>query len=249
MISCVGVEKHNQTRVAFAGQARFCGLVTSTMQPRERVAQLLPDDLWIEDDSTGLNPIVFVMGEQHSGTALFGGVVVPPNVRYREFLLAVPGVHHSKSNQPHLFVPKMYASYFPAVWNGRENYGLSKELGEVENREGIRLLTDAGGALVLHALTESRSDWMSESDAPACWHSLRAYFDQPVLGRKPNGRYVRTQFDWDLSTARIRHIDCCTVVDATLPCGLEAGAYSGSDRSCSVRNMMWRVGWPEPCFA
>lgn len=247
MVSCVGVEEHSQTRGSFAGQARFCGLVTSTMQPRERVARLLPEDLRLENGPSGLAAIVFVLGEQRSGTALFGGMVIPPNVRYREFLLAVPGVHHGKSKQPHVFVPRMYASYYPAVWNGRENYGLGKEMGEVECRDGIRLLTDADGALVLHALTESRSDWMSERDTPESWHSLRAFFEEPILGRKPNGRYVRTRFDWDLRTARLQSVDCCTVVDTTLECGLEADAYPDGEGSFAVRDMLWRVGWPEPC--
>jgi len=236
----------------FAGAASFAGCILFSNQPRETVARLLPPDLELGVNLSpvpDLHPLVFLFGSQTEGSTIFGGITVPLGVAYQELALAVPCVRHRGGRRLHLYVPRMYSSYFPSTWNGRQLYGYGKRMGRMRWQGPMFLLTSEDGELLLHASVATSKRWSSASGSRLPhFDEMRSVFSLPVVGRKPDGAYVCSYFDWDFADAQVRHVDACAVVDQPLVDGLDAGTYPDvSFGSFEVRGMTWRLSWPEAC--
>src|SRR5262245_59585576 len=108
---------------SFVGQASFSGVLCVCNWLRRDAAVLLPEGLALAANraSPDLHPVVFMFGEQADGATIFGGMRFPVPVRYGEFGIAVPFVS-TDSQQLYTFVPRMYSSYFPAVWHGNAHF-------------------------------------------------------------------------------------------------------------------------------
>src|SRR5882724_1686714 len=114
----------------FVGQARFSGCIAFTNWRRAEVEAFLPPELQLATNAVAadLHPVVFVFGDQAAGAILFAGFTVPTGAAYQELAIVVPFVRYRGGRHLHSYVPRMYSSYFPAVWHGNAHYGFSKEM-------------------------------------------------------------------------------------------------------------------------
>jgi hypothetical protein len=238
--------------LSFAGQAAFNGCIAVCSWPRAEVAALLPPELVLAGgDAPGRerHPVVFVFGEHTEGATLFGGLTFALGVDYHEFALAVPFVRHRAGRFLHTFVPRMYASFFPAAWAGNTHYGLAKAMATMGWHGPQFVITAPDGALLLHASIEAAGAW--QAAALGAWPALlalRQAFALPIAGRRNDGSYVASYFGWDFTEALVRPIDAAVAIDAPLVDGITPRWCSALDAGAfEVRRMLWRLSWPGPC--
>jgi hypothetical protein len=232
----------------FAGQARFSGCIAFTNWPRDEVAALLPPELTLAPNGTApdVHPVMFVFGDQADGALIFGGLTVPTQITYQELGIVVPFVQHGGGPHLHNWVPRMYSSYFPAVWHGNAHYGFAKELARMRWHGPIFLATREEGSLLMHADTEPSGDWSpgTRCDAPN-FDAMRAIVALPVLGRRDDGTYVRSYFGWDFRDATVRPSDSCVSIDVPVIAGLRPRrCHDTASGTFEVRGMTWRLSWP-----
>jgi hypothetical protein len=140
----------------------------------------------------------------------------------------------------------MYASYFPAVADGNNHYGYTKELCRLGWEGPIYVVSREDGRLILHADTEPAGPWRpaGSTDLPG-FDAVQAFASQPMLGRRADGSWIVSAFDWSFDRARIRPVDCSVSVVAPLARGLPPRRYADvAPGSFEVRDMIWRVSWP-----
>src|SRR5262249_17458646 len=115
--------------VTDAGQSHFDGCLAAVSMPRAQVAALLPDALALaqcaEDGDT--HPLVLMFGEQIDCAMVAGGLLIPTQLRYWEFCLAIPYVVRRGGRYLHTHVPRMYSSWAPVVWDGSARFGYAKQ--------------------------------------------------------------------------------------------------------------------------
>ena len=237
---------------SYAGQARFTGCIAFCNWRREDVRALLPEelDLAMNTSSTPeVHPIAFMFGEQAEGATIFGGITFPMRVSYRELALAIPFVKHRRGTNLHVFVPRMYSSFFPATWAGNAHYGLAKQMASMEWRGTQFEVATPDGARLLRAAAEPDGDWTPAPHGTLpSFAAMRDVFALPILGRRADGSYVTSYFGWDFGEAHVRPARAELSIDVALAEGL-------TPRSCTalpsgtfeVRRMIWRLSWPLPC--
>jgi len=235
----------------FVGQATFNGHIAFTNWPREEVGRLLPPDLELADRRSGapaVHPVAFVFGEQTEGGVIFATMSVPMGVRYYEFAMAIPFVRHRQGSYLHTFVARMYAGYFPATWNGNVYYGLAKQPADLSWQEPIFIVTAANG-LLFHAAVEAVGGWVAGPDPGlANFAAMQSAFTLPIVGRKADGRYVCSYFDWHFAHATVRPTRCALSIDAVLIRNLQPRrCYAVPDGAFEVQGMRWRLSWPVRC--
>jgi hypothetical protein len=235
----------------FAGQARFSGCIAFTNWPRAEVEALLPPELELAPNTMAvdLHPVVFVFGDQADGALLFAGVTLPTGVTYQELGIVVPFVRQRGGQHLHSYVPRMYSSYFPAVWHGNAHYGFSKETAVMRWQGPVFLATREDGSLILHADTEPTGSWSpgARCEAPN-FAAMRSVFALPVIGRRDDRSYVGSYFGWDFRETQVRPSDSCVSIDAAFLPGLRPGLrHDTASGTFEVRDMIWRLSWPGPC--
>lgn len=239
-------------RVAFVGEMRFSGCVMATHQPRRAIEALLPPGVGLDGASPGagsadMHPLVFIFGEQSEGTILFGGMSYPLGVRYTELGVAIPYVTYGGGRHLHTYVPRMYSSYFPPVRDGNVHYGFGKTQATIDWHGPIAALTTAAGALLCHAAMEPLGAWRRGPSAADELAWIAGAFALPILGRKANGRYVRSHFRFDFRDALIRPVGCAMAIEVPLLDGMAAQRYySAPGMAIEVQGMLWHLSWPEP---
>ncbi|MEO8605451.1 MAG: hypothetical protein ABI629_22975, partial [bacterium] len=140
-----------------AGQAHFDGCLAMAAWPRAVVEALLPLELQLApralaaDDAAATHPILVVFGEHTDSAMVVAGLLVPAQLRYWEFCLAIPYVTHRRGRILHTYVPRMFSSYAPVVWDGNARFGLAKQLAEMGWDGPQFIVTGADGALLWHA--------------------------------------------------------------------------------------------------
>jgi hypothetical protein len=233
----------------FVGQATFNGGVAVTSWPRGDVAGLLPRGLALATNvspTPEAHPVVFIFGEQTCGAVRVGGYPFPVGRDYLELCVAVPFVRHVQGRYLHTFIPRMYATYLPAVWNGNAHYGFSKRLARISWDGSLYVVTTTAGVLLLHTEVEPVKG-SDPAAVPPNFAAMREMFSLPVVGRKQDGSYVASYFEWDFDTAVVRAADAVVSIDEPFLEGLTPrrcpDAPSGS---FDVRGMVWRLSWPSP---
>ena len=239
------------TRAGFAARSWFNGWIACSAWPRETAARCLPRNLALapSEPSADTHPVVFFFGEQTATSLLFGGLVVPTATSFRELGIVIPFVRVGGAPDLHMYVPGIYASYFPTVWVGNAHYGLAKTLAHLDWQGGIFVVTAPDGRLLGHAEVEAAGTWMTPpmGHLPVldAVHALFASF--PVLGRRADGTLVTSRFAWDFGDASARPADTCVSLAAPLPPTVPAGYYPDvPGGSVEVRGMVWDLGWPTP---
>ena len=172
-------------------------------------------------------------------------------VSYREFAVAIPYVTRRGGRHLHTYVPRMYSSLYPPVRDGNLHYGFNKALADLERHGPIVSLIAADGPLLWHATIEPIEEWYRAGEttrsSPAL-AALQAAFDLPIVGRKANGRYVRSYFGFDWEGAQARPVQSAISIDVPLVDGLGPGhCHSVPGGALEVRGLLWRLSWPVPC--
>jgi len=197
---------------------------------------MLPAALAIPESDTPTSACLLAFGEHQDAKAFFGGVPITWGARYHELMLAIPCVGGEAN--PYLFVPAMACDAWWAVWNGNVHYGFGKRLVSiqwdgsryrVEDESHERDSFDA----TLHRKTGG-------SIKPLTW--IRSAASLPVLGRRADGRFIESRFDWDFAEASIEPI--AVHVNPGRDFGVHPLARLFSDEAFFVRQMRWRLSWP-----
>ena len=237
---------------SFPGEAFFSGCIMFVHWDRADVARLLPPELELAPNVSAtphVHPVVFVFGEQARGRLLIGALELATGRAYREFALAVPFVKRRDGRYLHVYVPRMYATVFPEVWYGNEYYGLGKQTARIRWEESLFVMTTDAGRLLAHGALEASGEWSAGAtfDAPA-FHGMRDTFALPVVGRRSDGTFVGSWFDWDFAVARVRPATAWLSLDVPLIDGLSPREANGlATATFEVRDMRWRLSWPSAC--
>jgi hypothetical protein len=234
---------------SFVGQARFSGVVSVCNWPRREVAALLPADLALAANASmapDLHPVVFIFGEQADGATFFGNVRFPWPIRYGEFGLAVPFVMLYRGSSLYTFIPRMYSSYFPAVWHGNAHFGFSKEMATMRWEPPLFVMTSDRGRLLFHAAVEDGGDWWpATAGGPPNLGAVREMFACPILGRKAAGTWVVSYFAWDFSDSLVRATNALISIDGPiLPALRPRTDQAVAGGAFEVRDMLWSLSWP-----
>ena len=246
---CVDV---NTSSVTFVGQARFNGCIAFCNWPRKDVEALLPKELELAANTSAtddVHPVAFIFGEQTEGATIFAGITFPMGVQYHEFAMAIPFITHRGGQNLHTYIPRMYSSYFPAIWHGNTFYGFAKEMATMWWQGPVFLITAKSDALLLHAAVEATGSWCQGGSCELPnFQAMQAIFALPVVGRKSDGTYACSYFGWDFAEAAVRPADACVSIDASLVDGLgPRRCHDVSSGTFEVRGMVWRLSWPSAC--
>jgi hypothetical protein len=179
-----------------------------------------------------------MFGDQTGSAVHLGAMQVRTGVRFREVLFGVQCMI-AASQAPALFVPLMYCDEPVSTWSGTALYGFNKRAATMEwlGESFVVAGGDAEG-VVFHATTEVDGPW--GSDPPR----IAAIARLPVLGRRRDGGYVTSRFEWDWSTARCRPVRLIAAFDEPLVPGL-GQAHVSAPAVVGVRGLRWRISWPE----
>jgi len=226
---------------SYSAQARFDGVIAFTCWPRADVAALLPPDV-VAAGTAETHPVVFVFGTQRDAAVLFAGFAIPSVGRYLELGVLVPSVRPRAGGEERIYVVRMYASYFPAVWNGNAHFGFAKELARLAWDGRAFAVRSEDGDVLIDAVTDATEPWTAaRAGGPPGFAAMRAVFAGPVVGRKGDGRYVRSAFGWDFADADVRPAD----VHVVLAPGLGGRRCTTAPPGAfEVRGMLWKVAWP-----
>ena len=237
--------------LSLAGQARFDGVVVFTNWSRSDVQAVLPPGLELAENMVApdLHPVVFIVGEQVEGALIFGGFTIPTGIGYHEIGIGVPFVQHGYDPRLHTFIARMYSSYFPAVWNGNAHYGFAKQVARMWREGAAFVAVDEDRRPLLHIEAEPAGDWTPGGGCPlANFEAMRAIFTLPVLGRRADGGYICSRFDWVFGDALVRPAVVRISIDASLGRGLTPRRCAAvPEGAFDLRGMLWRLSWPAPC--
>lgn len=237
---------------SFAGQAIFDGFVAVCNRARAEVAGLLGPDLALAEnvsETPDVHPLVFVVGEQREGATIVGARGLPLGIRYTEVALLVPFVTLAGGRYLHLFVPGMCCGFAPATLSGNWFYGFAKRPGTVHRDGDLAVATAADGATLFRAVVEPQGVWrgVGEGEAPPVLDWLREALRLPVLGRIASGTLVTSYFDWGFERAAVRPSRSTITVTVPFAPGLPPAEYrDGAAGGMEVRDIVWRLTWPQP---
>lgn len=239
------------SRASFVGEATFAGCFALCERPRAEVTAWLPPGIALARSggaSGDAHTVAFAFGTHTGSATRFAGFDLRLGIVYQEIGAFVPSVLRDESLEPELYVARMYSSFYPAVWNGNAHYGFAKELAEI-HRIGPRFrVLGPERRTLLEGVAEPTGEWRvpSAGAVPTLEH-VREIFALPVLGRLADGRLVRSRFCFEFGAASVRPVDAAVCVEAPLAPGVEVGDYAdGALGSLEVRDMIWRLSWPEP---
>lgn len=239
-------------QTSIVGQAFFDGVIGWAAWPRAHVARLLPGDLELAPPNLGppdRHPLLVAMGRQRDTAVVYGGVQFDVAVGYDECMLSVPFVRRMGGKQLHTFVALMVSGDRRATWSGNTHYGFGKRMGRIERFGDVWTATQDEGGLTMYAAMNPVDDWVRgpESASPSI-RSIPRLFDAPVIGRRADGTYVASYFEWNLDHAVVRRVGLRLFFTSGV--GLEPREVQIPPESgIELRGMRWRLGWPEsPMF-
>ena len=232
-----GTESVGLPLVAVAGQATFDGCLAVVRVPDEIVRSMLPSGVELPSPDLAGQPCLLAFGEQSEGTAFLGGFPVPWGARYRELMVAIPFAHWA--GRSCLFIAGMTCDAWWAVWNGNLYYGFQKRLASM-SWDGRQFLSGNDGDQPVFRAT----CYPSISDPGIQFEWMKSAAALPVLGRRADGTFVRSKFDWDFANAEVEP----TRVELALGHGSRAlpieSGVTRHDDAYRVRGMRWRLSWP-----
>jgi hypothetical protein len=228
------------TPEAIAGEASFEGCLAIIDVDRQFLQARLPPSIALPERHSTICSCLLAFGAQSEGTTFFGGVPVSWGIGYHELMVAVPFVACHDAAGEHLFVTGMSCDFWPAVWNGNFYYGFHKQLAQMHWNGTSYSVTDGGPRSCFRAEVQRSGD----SAAHEAFGWIRAAAALPVLGRRADGSFVVSRFDWDFRQALVEAASVqLTLGEAfqELPPGDHLLRH---DETVWVRKMGWRLGWP-----
>jgi hypothetical protein len=213
------------------------------------VASLLPSGLALARGAVGadVHPIVFVFGEHRRGEAVFGGLALRMGRDYHDFGLVVPFVHRTARPHLHLYIPRMWSSYLPAWWSGNFHYGFPKDLAPMTWDGATFAMRERDGTVLARADVRDAGAWgPAVAGGPGRLDDVRATMALPVLGCRPDGRWVRSWFGWDFAAATVRAGRVRVALAPSVAGEGPASSEALSDGAFHVHEMTWNMSWPAP---
>jgi hypothetical protein len=238
-----------QVRTSFAAQTYFHGVVAFSNWRREDAAAMLPEDLELGDTvvpSENKHPVVFTFGEHAGSAILFGSVGLTTGVRFPEMIIAVPFVRHRHDRSLHLFVARIFAGEGVVTWSGNAHYGFNKHMADMAWLGQTFVVSEFRGPLLMHATVDGGAAWRAGGacDLPN-FRAMAEVFRLPALGRRQDGTYAVSYFEWDFDQGRVRPADAAISIDVPLGPGLGPRVCHGvASGTFGVRDMRWRISWP-----
>jgi len=228
------------------GVAQFDGVVVVLAPPRERVRAWLPDDLDpqpVDGWDRRVQPVAILFGEQAQAGTQLAGVRIPLGRSYRELAVAVP-LGAAAGGQPRTALVRMYADYFPVVWNGRMRYGFGKELADIQRTSSSFVVARPQGGPLCAAVHEPAGPWSAVTPPPVL-HAVRSWLSATLVGRTPTGRCVHSESHWDLEGHRARPVRVSMQAFEALVGDLGPGELvDGASTAFQVEAVRWSLGWP-----
>ncbi len=237
-----------RARATDAGQSRFDGCLAAIALPRAQVATLLPDEITLaaNADDCGTHPLVVMFGEQIDCAMIVGGLLVPTRLRYWEWCLAIPYVVRRGGRYLHTFVPRMYSSWAPVVWDGNARFGYAKERADMGWDGDQFIATADDGSLRWHAGLQPDGAWGRA--APPGLDALREAMALPIAGRRADGSWIESYFRLGFGDALLRPTRAVLWFDTALIPGLAPRiCHAPAGAAFAVRGMTWRITHPGPC--
>jgi hypothetical protein len=155
-------------------------------------------------------------------------------------MVAVPFVDLPGATGEHLFVAGMSCDFWPAVWNGNFYYGFHKQLAQMRWNGTSYSVTDGGSRSCFRAEVQRSGD----PPRHEAFDWIRATAALPVLGRRADGSFVVSRFDWDFREAEVEAAAVRLKLGEAfqeLPPGDHLLRH---DEAVWVRRMGWRLSWP-----
>jgi hypothetical protein len=236
---------------SFVARALFDGWIVFTRWPVDDAVGLLPSELELVLDrgTSPDHPVAFILGEQRACAVTAAGFSLPTGARYHEFGMMVPFVRHRGGRHVHIYVARMYASYFPAIWSGNMNFGFGKEPATFTTRGDVLVAEGDGGEPLVTFEVQPLGPWQRAVDAAVeNLDAMRAVFELPVLGRREDGSLVTSYFGWDFADATVRAGAGAVGIHGQLVAGLaprRCPALPGG--AFEVQGLLWRLSWPGVC--
>lgn len=233
--------------VTDAGQSRFDGCLAAVALPRDEVAALLPAELMLAArvDGGDTHPLVVMFGEQIDCAMVVGGLLVPTQLRYWEFCVAIPYVAHRAGRYLHTFVARMCSSWAPVVWDGSARFGYAKELADMRWDGAQFVLTAPDGSLRWHAAVTSEAEWARTT--PPGGTALAAALALPIAGRRGDGSWRESYFRLGHAEAQ-RPVQAVLHFDTPLVAGLAGRiCHAPAGAAVAVRGLTWRITHPGEC--
>ena len=100
------------------------------------------------------------------------------------------------------------------------------------------VVTGAGERMLLRAVTET------SASARAGVPRLAQRAQLPIVGRRRDGSYVTSRFQWDWAPAVVRRARVMVALDEALVPG-GARVFAPSSTAVHVRALGWRITWPQ----
>jgi hypothetical protein len=189
--------------VTDAGQSHFDGCLAAAALPRDQVAALLPPELTLADraDDGDTHPLLVMFGEQLDCAMIVGGLLVPTQLRYWEFCLAIPYVVRRGERYLHAYVARMYSSWAPVVWDGNARFGYAKE------RADMRWDGDLFTATATMAACAGMRRWKRTASGGAPRPPVSTRSPTPSHCRSP--AVASTAAGWNPTSASGLETRCC----------------------------------------
>ena len=223
-----------------AGEAIFSGCLSAIEFSRDAVASRLPAGVRLPPGNSVTYPCLLAFGEQTGGTTFFGGFPVPWGIRYHELMIAVPFVRWEGAEGGHLFVLGMACDFWPAVWNGNVYYGFEKRFARMGSSQNHLTVADQGSEAGFDAVLRPRPGAVD-----MLLDRIRAAAALPVLGRRQDGIFVTSCFDWKFQGAAVTAASL-EVTRGQYLLTLPLTPLKRHDETCRIQGMCWRLGWPIP---
>ncbi|HSQ01222.1 MAG TPA: hypothetical protein VL049_28715 [Candidatus Dormibacteraeota bacterium] len=234
--------------VTDAGQSRFDGCLAAVALPRAEVASLLPAELALAAGAAegDTHPLVLMFGEQLDCAMIVGGLLVPTQLRYWEFCLAIPYVVRRGGRYLHTYVARMYSSWAPVVWDGNARFGYAKERADMRWEGDLFIATGDDGGLRWHAAVQQDGAWGRA--APPGFAPLAEALALPIAGRRADGSWVESYFRLGLGDALLRPARAVLWFDTPLIPGLAPQVcHAPAGAALAMRGMTWRLTHPVAC--
>jgi hypothetical protein len=242
-------------RASWVGEAWFDGVLVWTAIRRDVLDRVLPTG-WQPAHNLSphgeLHPLVVVLGRQRHTSILFGGLPLPSDAEYDEVMLAVPFVWHVRHRRLHTFIPRMYSQDPRATWSGNAQYGFGKRMGRIERLGGLSVAVDEHDRCVLHCSARPVTSWTRSNDEQqgSLAGVVSAMSRLPIVGVRYDGSEVESYFAWGLAGAWTRRAHARLTVHRALAAGLdEASVSADAALALDLRDMRWRLSWPQPSRA
>jgi hypothetical protein len=238
------------------GYSTFKGVVVFANVERARLVPMLPTELTLAHNTSlrDLHPILHIAGLQDdTGWSYAGGPKIPDEP-YREFILLIPFVLHSRTTQWQNFVVHMYLDHQIAMEIGKF-FAYRKTIGmvdfdpthirsfEVQNDSGEGAFSSddvpVAGGFVGNA-AQART-------AMANFSEMVKILGMPVLGVRPeDGVLICSYFDLGFDAARITAIDSNFTYDAGFDPPNLAPERRPSEPGAAIliENLTWKLQFP-----